>query len=235
MPLLTMLPTRHGGQRQLPGRSMQRFICEQNVAHFERLLDQATDPALRRTLEGLLKSARRDLAMLESALSGAEGSPLEARRRRLGDAQTIRQQFQPEFDASPHPYMLLDPAPGLCIVDINDAYARATLTSRSDVVGRSLFEIFPDNPDDALADGVSNLYASLRTVVKTGQPHAMAIQRYDIRDPQGQFIERHWQPINSPIHDRDGILIYILHHVEDVTADMVSPISAAHDPDHPST
>jgi PAS domain-containing protein len=219
---------------------MQRFICEQNIAHFQKLLNDATEPALRRTLEGLLKSARRDLAMLESALSGADGSPIEARRRRHGDAQTIRHQFQPEFDASPHPYMLIDPAPGLHIVDINDAYARATLTRRADVVGHSLFEIFPDNPEDALADGVSNLFTSLRTVVKTGQPHAMVIQRYDIRDPQGQFVERHWQPINSPIHDRDGVLIYILHHVEDVTADMVSPamsanISPAANPDQPST
>jgi hypothetical protein len=82
--------------------------------------------------------------------------------------------------------MLLDPAPGLHIVDINNAYAQATFTSRNDVVGQSLFEIFPDNPDDELADGVSNLYASLRTVVKTGQPHVMAIQHYDIRNPQGQ-------------------------------------------------
>ena len=76
--------------------------------------------------------------------------------------------------------------------------------------------------------------------MKTGQPHAMAVQRYDIRDPQGQFVERHWQPINSPIHDRDGLLIYILHHVEDVTADTVSPTMPANDlpaadPDQPST
>jgi PAS domain-containing protein len=201
---------------------MQRFICEQNVAHFQKLLNEATDPALRRTLEALLLSARRDLALLESTLSGAEGSPLEARRRRRGDTQAIRQQFLPEFEASQHPYMLLDPAPGLRIVDINDAYARATFIRRSDIVGRSLFDIFPDNPDDALADGVSNLYASLRTVVKTGHPHAMAVQRYDICDPDGRFVERHWQPINSPIHDGDGILIYLLHHVEDVTADVLS-------------
>lgn len=201
---------------------MQRFICEQNIAHFQKRLEQATDPALRETLEGLLLSARRNLALLESTLSGADGSPIEARRRRCGDASAIKQQFQPEFDASSHPYMLLDPAPGLHIVDINDAYARATFTSRNDVVGRSLFEIFPDNPDHELADGVSNLYTSLRTVVRTGQPHVMAIQRYDIRDPQGQFIERYWQPINSPIHDQDGILIYLLHHVEDVTADVLS-------------
>jgi PAS domain-containing protein len=201
---------------------MQRFICEQNVAHFQKLLNEATDPALRRTLQALLLSARRDLALLESTLSGAEESPLEARRRRHGDTQSIKQQFQPAFEASSHPYMLLDPDPGLRIVDINDAYAQATFTRRSDVVGRSLFDIFPDNPDDALADGVSNLYASLRTVVKTGQPHAMAVQRYDIRDPHGKFVERHWQPINSPIHDNDGVLIYLLHHVEDVTAEILS-------------
>jgi hypothetical protein len=111
-------------------------------------------------------------------------------------------------------------APLYGIVDINDAYAAATFTKKADIVGRSLFEIFPDNPDDALADGVSNLYASLRMVVQTGQPHAMAIQRYDVRDLQGRFVERHWQPINSPIHDQSGVLIYILHHVEDVTAEV---------------
>jgi hypothetical protein len=92
-----------------------------------------------------------------------------------------------------------------------------------DVVGKSLFEIFPDNPDDALADGVSNLYASLRIVARTGKPHAMAIQRYDIRNPNGDFIERHWQPINTPIHDADEHLIFLLHHVEDVTGQLLSP------------
>ncbi|MGA7810621.1 PAS domain-containing protein [Bradyrhizobium sp.] len=217
---------------------MQRFICEQNIAHFQKLLAQEPAPALRRTLENLLKSAMRDLAMLESAESGADSSLLESRRRRHGDTQTTRMLFQAEFDASAHPYMLLDPGPGLRIVDINDAYAKATLTSREDVAGKSLFEIFPDNPDDALADGVSNLYASLRTVVKTGQPHAMAVQRYDIRDPLGQFVERHWQPINSPIHDRDGILIYILHHVEDVTAEFAgtpAEASSSAKPVQPST
>lgn len=197
---------------------MQRFVCEQNIAHFERLLHEATDPTVQNTVRGLLASAKRQLALLSSAESGADATPLEQRRRQHGDADTIRRQFQPEFDASPHPYMLLDPGPGLLIVDINDAYAAATLTDRAEIVGRSLFEIFPDNPDDPLADGVSNLYGSLRIVAETGQAHAMAPQRYDIRNPDGVFVERHWQPINSPIHDTAGRLLYLLHHVEDVTA-----------------
>ncbi|WP_246208164.1 hypothetical protein [Bradyrhizobium rifense] len=49
--------------------------------------------------------------------------------------------------------MLLDPGPGLQIVDINAAYAKATLIVRESVLGRSLFEVFPDNPDDPHADG----------------------------------------------------------------------------------
>lgn len=201
---------------------MRSFVCEQNIAHFQKLLAETTDETLHRTLQSLLSSAKRELAILQSTASGADVLPFEHRRRQLVDAQAVKQQFQSEFDSSPHPYMLLDPGPGLRIVDINDAYAAATLISRGDVVGKSLFEIFPDNPNEALADGVSNLYASLRIVAQTGQPHAMAIQRYDIRNPAGEFVERHWQPINTPIHDDGGVLIFLLHHVEDVTGEVRS-------------
>ncbi|WP_448028948.1 PAS domain-containing protein [Bradyrhizobium liaoningense] len=201
---------------------MQQFVCEQNIVHFERLLNETSDPTVQSTVRALLASAKRQLALLNSAASGADTTPFEQRRRQHVDPATIRRQFQPEFDSSPHPYMLLDPGPGLSIVDINDAYAAATFISRADVVGRSLFEIFPDNPDDPLADGVSNLYGSLRIVGETGQAHAMAIQRYDIRDPDGSFVERHWQPINSPIHDTAGHLVFLLHHVEDVTAQVMA-------------
>jgi PAS domain-containing protein len=196
---------------------MDRFVCEQNIAHFQKLLSETTDASVQRTVQSLLSSAKRELAILSSTRSGADALPFEHRRRQLVDATAIRQQFQSEFDKSSHPYMLLDPGPGLKIVDINAAYAAATFITRSDVVGKSLFEIFPDNPNDALADGVSNLYASLKIVGQTGQPHAMAIQRYDIRDPTGEFVERHWQPINTPIHDKNGHLVFLLHHVENVT------------------
>ena len=203
---------------------MKKFVCEQNIAHFQKLLSETTDASLHRTLQSLLSSAKRELAILNSTVSGADVLPFEHRRRRLVNAQAVRQQFQSDFDSSRHPYMLLDPGPGLLIVDINDAYAEATFITRSDVVGKSLFDVLPDNPDDVLADGVSNLYASLRIVTQTGQPHAMAIQRYDIRDPNGEFVERHWQPINTPIHDKDGRLVFLLHHVEDVTDQLLSSL-----------
>ena len=104
---------------------------------------------------------------------------------------------------------------------MNAAYAVVTFTSRADILGRSLFEVFPDDPDQPFADGVTNLYNSLKTVAQTGRPHAMAVQRYDIKDTAGSFVECHWQPINTPVHDDGGQLVFLLHHVEDVTGQIV--------------
>jgi hypothetical protein len=36
---------------------MQKFICEQNIAHFQKLLAETTDVSFRRMLESLLLSA----------------------------------------------------------------------------------------------------------------------------------------------------------------------------------
>jgi PAS domain-containing protein len=198
---------------------MKRFICEQNVAHFERLLRAATDPDLQQTLQALLADARRELSLLQAENVGADTATPSLQRRPTDDAPAIiKRQFQAEFDASPHPYMLIEPGPGLHIADINPAYSAVTFTDRTAVVGQSLFEVFPDNPDDPVADGVSNLYHSLKTAAESARPHVMAIQRYDIRAPEGAFVERHWQPINTPLHDGNGRLVFLLHHVEDVTA-----------------
>jgi PAS domain-containing protein len=196
--------------------TMKRFICEQNIANFRKLLIDASDPAQKTALERLLATYNRELAMLDAEEVGTDITPIARRRRQEVDAAAMREELLPQFDHSPHPYLLLDPGPGLRIAAVNTAYLTSTMTERS-IVGKSLFDVFPDNPDHALADGVNNLYASLKTVAQTGRPHAMAVQRYDIRDPTGAFVERHWQPINMPIHDAQGRLMFLLHHVEDVT------------------
>jgi hypothetical protein len=108
--------------------------------------------------------------MLDAAQVGADVTSVARQPRQPIDASKIREQFLSDFDHWPHPYLLLDPAPGLVTVDVNAAYATATLTQRNDILGRSLFDVFPDNPDHPFADGVSNLNNSLKTVAKTGRP-----------------------------------------------------------------
>ena len=48
----------------------------------------------------------------------------------------------------------------------------------------------------------------------------MADQHYDIRRPDDQgggFEVRYWSPMNAPVLDQDGNLVFIIHRVEDVT------------------
>jgi light-regulated signal transduction histidine kinase (bacteriophytochrome) len=45
----------------------------------------------------------------------------------------------------------------------------------------------------------------------------MAIQKYDVRRPDGAFEERFWSPINSPVLGLANQVEFIVHRVEDVT------------------
>jgi PAS domain S-box-containing protein len=122
------------------------------------------------------------------------------------------------FEAAPSAMLVLAAdAPRFTIVDANAAYLRATGTERAAIVGRGLFEAFPDNPGDPRADGAGNLRASLERVSATRRADAMAVQRHDIRRPDGAFEERHWRPLNTPVFGPDGAVTHIIHTVEDVT------------------
>lgn len=123
--------------------------------------------------------------------------------------------FRQVFEKSPELHLVVDVR--FTIVAVTDAYCRATMTKRGDIVGRGLFEVFPDNPDDMRADGVANLRASILNVIRFRAADRMAEQKYDIRRPDGVFEERYWRPLNSPILGADGYVRFILHAVEDVT------------------
>lgn len=124
--------------------------------------------------------------------------------------------FQHLFESSPSLYLVLDRE--FRIAAATDAYLAATMTSR-EIIGRHLFEVFPDNPDDPNATGTRNLRASLEAVLRTGEANIMPLQKYDIRRPGdqgGEFEERFWSPVNSPVFSGDRVT-HIIHRVEDVT------------------
>jgi len=126
--------------------------------------------------------------------------------------------FKALFEGAPGLYLVL--APDFRIVAVSEAYLRATMTERAAILGRALFDVFPDNPDDPAADGVRNLRASLQRVLQFKRPDTMAVQKYDIRKPDsegGGFEVRYWSPRNSPVFGANGNIAYIIHRVEDVT------------------
>ena len=127
--------------------------------------------------------------------------------------------FRVLFESVPGLYLVL--LPDLTIHAVSDDYTSATFTKRHEIIGRQLFDVFPDNPDDATADGVSNLRSSLNYVLKHKVTHTMAVQKYDIRRHDGTFEVRYWSPVNKPVLNAANEVEYIIHRAEDVT-DFVS-------------
>jgi signal transduction histidine kinase/CheY-like chemotaxis protein len=126
--------------------------------------------------------------------------------------------FQLLFESTPGLYLVL--APDWTIVAVNNAYARATMTRREEILGRRLFDVFPDNSNEPAADAVRKLKASLERVAQTGVAEIMPVQKYDIRRPksEGGDLEEHlWRPVNAPVFAPSGRLAYIIHRIEDVT------------------
>src|SRR5215208_5151054 len=138
--------------------------------------------------------------------------------RMLSPSMAQNPDFRSLFESAPGLFLALDPE--FRIVGVSDAYLTATMTEREAIVGRGIFEVFPDNPDDPAADGESNLRQSLERVRDRRVPDTMAVQKYDIRKPDaegGGFEVRYWSPRNSPVLDANDGLEYIIHRVEDVT------------------
>ncbi len=125
--------------------------------------------------------------------------------------------FQSLFESAPHPYLVLSPDREFTIIAVNEHYLRATGTRRDDIVGRQLFDVFSDNPNDPSATGTSDLRSSLLRVLHDGVADVMGVQKYDIPNEDGGFTVKYWSPINTPVFDAEKKITSIIHHVEDIT------------------
>jgi len=128
----------------------------------------------------------------------------------------------PVFNAQPGATLLL--SPDWVILGASDDYLAATLTERDAIVGRHIFDAFPDNPLTPEANAVANVHASLTQVMATRRPHDMAPQHYDVPDrtQPGRFVERHWLPRHTPVLDAAGHVQFIIQSVQDITASRVA-------------
>ncbi|MFJ9705055.1 PP2C family protein-serine/threonine phosphatase [Streptomyces sp. NPDC101234] len=109
--------------------------------------------------------------------------------------------------------------PDLVYADANEEFLRMSGRKREDLIGRYLFDVFPDNPNHDDATGMRNLETSLLRVLATGERDTMALQRYDVQIPDrpGYWEERYWSPVNVPVLGADGKVVLLVHRVEEVT------------------
>lgn len=121
--------------------------------------------------------------------------------------------FERLFDALPSPYMVLDRS--FNYVTMNKAYEAVTMRSREQLVGRNLFDEFP-NP----GEGGRRLRASFQRVFETGKEDTLAFIPYDIpRPPElgGGMEQRFWTAVHRPLRDENGELAYLIQNTSDVT------------------
>ncbi|HEY4652605.1 MAG TPA: PAS domain-containing protein, partial [Pontibacter sp.] len=126
--------------------------------------------------------------------------------------------LQMVFDSLSGNFLLLQPnPPHFTIVAVSDEQLSVTGRERHKVVGRDLFEVFPEQPEADTRSGYTSLRKSLAHVMQDKVIDPMPVTRYDIANADGIFEERYWQASNKPVLDAAGNLRYILHHSTEVT------------------
>ena len=119
--------------------------------------------------------------------------------------------------------ILLPDAPKFTIAGATDAYLNATYAHRELIIGRGVFEVYPDNPETPEVTGVKNVSRSLSNVLKHKKEDKMENHHYALLNRNtGQFETRVWQTVNKPVLDNNNEVRFIIHTVEDVTGEIQS-------------
>jgi hypothetical protein len=133
--------------------------------------------------------------------------------------KVVAPDFNELFHSQPGLYLILNP--DLVIVNASEEYLEATLSSRRDIIGCYLFDMFPNNPNDPEANGAGNLRASLARCGEHGGVDQMPVQKYDVQDRVAKdktWVEKYWAPRNLAVRGRDSAEVtHLVHQVEDLT------------------
>ena len=113
--------------------------------------------------------------------------------------------------------LLLPDAPYFTIVAATEGYCKITGRSKNELIGRGLFEAFPNTPDDPEKTSENSLRSSLEHVLIKKEQHPVPLHRYDLLNSDGHFEERYWSAENKPVLNSAGEVVYLIHAAIDVT------------------
>lgn len=133
-----------------------------------------------------------------------------------------RQKIIQIFKASPIPTSIVKADdPDFTFLQVNDAYTNMTQSEEQELIGKSLFEAFPANPEEEKPTGVDRLRESFRKVIATKQAHEISRIRYDIRLGDS-FKQKYWKVMNTPVLDDDNEVEFIVNCATNITAQVQS-------------
>ncbi|WPU63868.1 PAS domain-containing sensor histidine kinase [Peredibacter starrii] len=123
-------------------------------------------------------------------------------------------EFSTVFHAMPVPFLVLKA--NFTIIFASDLYLQLTRTTNQQLLGKYLFDAFPDNAATG-AHGAKILKHSLQKMLKTLKADSLGVVVYEVWNPDlNKFEKRYWSTVNSPIV-KNGEVTHIIHKAEDVT------------------
>jgi len=119
--------------------------------------------------------------------------------------------------------LVLEPMGGQFLIrDSNKAYVNALAKKDEKLIGMSIPEAFPENPEQ-LGTSWEAIHNSLNRALVNGEPDKIEALRYDILNGDtDEFEETYWQIENIPIKDEtSGMVIYILFIAREKTTEVL--------------
>src|SRR5690348_6821070 len=122
---------------------------------------------------------------------------------RPSNIETIN--FQVIFEAIPGSFIVVQPdEPDFTVLAVSEELLQLTAAKREEVVGKSIFVAYPENPQATPATGPSNLRISLENALKYKKQDQMPVIRYDVKNAEGIFEERYWRANSKPVLSKEG-------------------------------
>lgn len=100
----------------------------------------------------------------------------------------------------------------LRFVYANTAYRYATETDETDLLGKYVFDVFPDT-----AERIKSVTQALETALN-GEVSVLDAQPFQLLQDDGSVKDVVWQAIQDPIYDDSGQVTHVLQRAEDITA-----------------
>lgn len=197
--------------------NLRRFVLCGNIKRFVEHLNSKNSVDSFDYFRGLVNQNRRELALLDAQQYGAFNA-LRYRSRSVRECNSLTpEDLAIDYIDRDSAILILSPGPGLKIVYANEAISAETGIAAIQMVGRPVYEVFPENPDAFECECIAGTLLSINKVMETKKSDILPAQRYDIRNPDGVFMERYWRIEFRPLFDAKSEVAFIKVNISYVT------------------
>lgn len=188
---------------------MRRFILSCNITRLTQTLNSPDFSDNPNYLRSLVRHYRKEMTLLDAGEYGAFGA-LRHESNTEGDGNCVDPAELVDHDIQMDlPTIILDPRPGLKILFINKAFTRETGLSRGKLLGRPVYDAFPENPKALEYECITNTFDAVNHVSRLKTPQTLTHQRYDFCNSKGIFTECYWRMEFRPLLGSNDEVVFI--------------------------